>query len=81
MLSMHQRTIFTLRWNSSGTMLLTGSLDHSVCMWDTGYGKVKQQWTSHSDSILDLDWMTDDVFASCSMDKNINSGLRASLLP
>lgn len=71
-LSMHQRTIFTLRWNSSGTMLLTGSLDHSVCMWDTGYGKVKQQWTSHSDSILDLDWMTDDVFASCSMDKNIN---------
>lgn len=71
-LSMHQRTIFCVKWNNTGSMLLTGSLDHSVCLWDTGYGKVKQQWSSHADSILDLDWMTDDVFASCSMDKMIN---------
>lgn len=71
-LSMHQRTIFCLKWSHTGTKLLTGSLDHSVCLWDTSYGKVKQQWTSHSDSVLDLAWMTDDVFATCSMDKNIN---------
>lgn len=72
-LSMHQRTIFCVKWNNTGSMLLTGSLDHSICLWDTGYGKVKQQWSTHADSILDLDWMTDDIFASCSMDKMINS--------
>jgi len=71
-LSMHQRTIFSLRWNSKGTMLLTGSLDHSICLWELTYGKVKQQWTSHSDTVLDLDWLSDDVFASCSIDKNIH---------
>lgn len=77
-LSMHQRTIFCVKWNNTGSMLLTGSLDHSICLWDTGYGKVKQQWSTHADSILDLDWMTDDVFASCSMDKMINSACNHS---
>lgn len=76
---MHQRTIFCLKWNKSGSMLVTGSMDHSVCLWDPVYGKVKQQWTSHSDSIMDLDWMTDDIFASCSMDKNIHGPF--SILP
>lgn len=71
-LPMHQRTIFCIKWNSRGTMLLTGSLDHSVCLWELSYGKVKDQWSTHSDSVLDLDWMTDEVFASCSMDKNIH---------
>lgn len=71
-LSMHQRTIFCVKWNPIGSMLVTGSMDHSICLWDPVYGKVKQQWASHSDSIMDLDWMTDEVFASCSMDKNIH---------
>lgn len=47
-LSMHQRSIFTLKWNDRGTMILTGSLDHSICLWESGYGKMKNQWTSHT---------------------------------
>ena len=71
-LSMHQRTIFSLKWNSLGTMLLTGSLDNSVCLWELSNGKVKQQWQSHSDSVLDVDWNDDSTFASGSMDKSIH---------
>ncbi|GAA99006.1 uncharacterized protein L969DRAFT_91847 [Mixia osmundae IAM 14324] len=71
-LSMHQQTIYSLRWNSTGTMLLTGSLDHSVCLWELGSGRVKQQWESHADSVLDVDWLDDTVMASGSMDKTIH---------
>lgn len=69
---MHQRTIFSLKWNSIGTMLLTGSLDNSVCLWELSSGKVKQQWSTHSDSVLDVDWNDDQTFASASMDKSIH---------
>ncbi|KAK4704652.1 transducin (beta)-like 1, partial [Phenoliferia sp. Uapishka_3] len=71
-LSMHQRTIFSLKWNTLGTMLLTGSLDNTVCLWEVNSGKVKQQWSSHSDSVLDVDWNDDTTFASASMDKSIH---------
>ncbi|KAL8278318.1 hypothetical protein RQP46_009210 [Phenoliferia psychrophenolica] len=71
-LSMHQRTIFSLKWNTLGTMLLTGSLDNTVCLWEVNSGKVKQQWSSHSDSVLDVDWNDDQTFASASMDKSIH---------
>ncbi|KAI5479814.1 DnaJ family protein [Pseudohyphozyma bogoriensis] len=71
-LSMHQRTIFSLKWNSLGTMLLTGSLDNTVCLWNVNSGKVQQQWSTHSDSVLDVDWNDDHTFASASMDKSIH---------
>lgn len=71
-LSMHQRTIFSLKWNAAGTMLLTGSLDGTVCLWELNSGRVKQQWSTHSDSVLDVDWNDDQTFASASMDKTIH---------
>lgn len=72
MLSMHQQTIFALKWNSLGTMLLTASLDSTVCLWELSNGKVKQQWQTHTDSVLDVDWNDDNIFASASMDKSIH---------
>ncbi|KAM0788735.1 hypothetical protein ACM66B_002827 [Microbotryomycetes sp. NB124-2] len=71
-LSMHQRSIFSLKWNSAGTMLLTGSLDSTVCLWELNNGRVKQQWSTHSDSVLDVDWNDDSTFASASMDKSVH---------
>lgn len=56
-------------------MLLTGSLDATVCLWELNSGRVKQQWSTHSDSVLDVDWNDDQTFASASMDKSIHREL------
>lgn len=71
-LSMHQRAINSLRWSPSGTLLLTGSLDSTVCLWELSSGKVRQQYGTHGDSILDVDWNDDVTFASASMDKTVH---------
>ena len=71
-LSMHQRAINSLRWAPSGTLLLTGSLDSTVCLWELSSGKVRQQYGTHGDSILDVDWNDDSTFASASMDKTVH---------
>lgn len=46
-LSMHQKSIHSLQWTPSGSSLVTGSLDNTVCLWDLNMGKVKQQWATH----------------------------------
>ncbi|CEQ40602.1 SPOSA6832_02256 [Sporobolomyces salmonicolor] len=76
-LSMHQRAIFSLKWSPNGTLLLTGSLDSTVCLWELSSGKVRQQYSTHGDSVLDVDWNDDSTFASASMDK---TGLEAHQL-
>ena len=60
---MHQRIIFALKWNTLGTMLLTASLDSTVCLWEVKSGKLRQQFRSHSDGVLDIDWNDDQMFA------------------
>ncbi|GAA5886682.1 hypothetical protein JCM5296_005369 [Sporobolomyces johnsonii] len=71
-LSMHQRAIFSLKWSPNGTLLLTGSLDSTVCLWELSSGKVRQQYSTHGDSVLDVDWNDDSTFASASMDKTVH---------
>lgn len=56
-MSMHQGPIFAVRWNRKGNLLLTGSADGTAIVWDLGSGKVRQQFSTHSDSVLDLDWL------------------------
>ncbi|PWN49594.1 hypothetical protein IE53DRAFT_369626 [Violaceomyces palustris] len=57
-MSMHQGPIFAVRWNRKGTMLLTGSSDGTAIVWDLGSGKTRQQFSLHSDSILDVEWLS-----------------------
>lgn len=86
-MSMHQGPIFGVRWNRKGNLILTGSADGTAIVWDLGSGKVRQQYSLHSDSVLDIDWMTgsmssgesgastgssDVTFATCSADNSIN---------
>lgn len=73
-LSMHQRSICSLKWNPSGTGLLTSSLDQTVCLWDPSNGKVRQQYSTHSDAVLDVDWNDDTTWVSASMDKQVHRG-------
>ncbi|KAL9934094.1 hypothetical protein V8E36_007176 [Tilletia maclaganii] len=55
---MHSGPIFGVQWNRSGSQILTGSADGTAIVWDLSSGKVKQQFSLHSDSVLDVDWLT-----------------------
>ncbi|BGP15087.1 hypothetical protein JCM10213v2_003042 [Rhodosporidiobolus nylandii] len=68
-LSMHMRAICSLAWSPSGTLLLTSSLDQTVCLWELTSGKVRQQYSTHADCVLDTDWLDESTFATASMDK------------
>ena len=47
-------------------------VDRTAIIWDSSNGSVKQQFAFHSATALDVDWQTDDSFASCSADKCIH---------
>ena len=52
-------------------IILTG-VDRTTIIWDSKDGAAKQQFAFHSAPALDVDWQTDDSFASCSTDKCIH---------
>ena len=47
-------------------------VDRTTIIWDSKDGTSKQQFAFHSAPALDVDWQTDDSFASCSTDKCIH---------
>ena len=47
-------------------------VDRTTIIWDSSNGSAKQQFAFHSAPALDVDWQTDDSFASCSTDKCIH---------
>ncbi|KAE8212075.1 hypothetical protein CF327_g4243 [Tilletia walkeri] len=55
---MHSGPIFGVQWNRTGAQILTGSADGTAIVWDLSSGKVRQQFSLHSDSVLDVDWLT-----------------------
>jgi len=75
-LNAHSESIFSLRFDSAGKRLLTGSYDKCVSVWDVRTGKLQHKFEAHSAQVLDVDWKTGgyhglDVFASCSTDRTI----------
>ncbi|CAJ0956780.1 unnamed protein product, partial [Mesorhabditis belari] len=71
-LGAHKGPIFALRWNPSGDLVLSAGVDKSTIVWDPIKSQNKQQFQFHSASTLDVDWISDDTFASCSTDQTIN---------
>ncbi|KAH9937343.1 WD40 repeat-like protein [Fomitopsis serialis] len=67
----HEGPIFATRFSKSGRWLLTASLDGTVCVWDIHEKKLHKQFQCHKDCCLDVDWLTDDIFASCGADGKI----------
>ncbi|CAD6985879.1 unnamed protein product [Tilletia controversa] len=55
---MHSGPIFGVQWNRTGAQILTASADGTAIVWDLSSGKVRQQFSLHSDSVLDVDWLT-----------------------
>lgn len=86
-LTKHKQPIFSLKWNRTGTYLLSGSVDKTAIVWDANEGTVKQQFAYHTGMYcvngnrcivnevaaptLDVDWRDDTSFAMCSTDKTI----------
>jgi transducin (beta)-like 1 len=70
-LSKHKGPVFSLKWNRTGSLLLSGSVDHTAIVWDTKTGDVQQQFHFHSAPTLDVDWRNSNSFATCSTDKSI----------
>ncbi|KAI8882141.1 WD40 repeat-like protein [Backusella circina FSU 941] len=69
-MSRHKGPIFSLKWNKKGDLILSGSADTTTIVWDAETGEMKQQFEFHS-PILDVDWVDNKTFASCSTDKTI----------
>lgn len=79
--SHHSGPVFSLRWNRTGTLLLSGSMDKTCVVFDPLTGDVRGKWLLHEAPALDVDWMPSsastttpgksDIFASCSSDQTI----------
>lgn len=70
-LDKHKGPVFALKWNTDGTYLLSGSVDNTAIVWDTETGIMKQQFEFHTAPILDVNWMDNETFATCSIDTTV----------
>ncbi|KAF5323630.1 hypothetical protein D9611_005514 [Ephemerocybe angulata] len=69
---MHDGPIFATRFSKSGHLLLTASLDGTSCVWDVDQKRPYRQYKGvHTDCCLDVDWITDKIFASTGADKRV----------
>ncbi|KAF8204464.1 WD40-repeat-containing domain protein [Mycena galopus ATCC 62051] len=64
----HQGPIFAVRFSKDGKWLITASLDGTVCLWDVHAKELNMQYRAHTDCCLDIDWLSDTLFGSCSAD-------------
>ena len=71
-LGQHKGPIFALKWNKTGNYILSAGVDRTTIIWDSSTGNSKQQFAFHSAPALDVDWKSEDSFASCSTDKQIH---------
>merc|ERR1719436_889444 len=71
-LGQHKGPIFALKWNKAGNYILSAGVDRTTIIWDSATGNCKQQFAFHSAPALDVDWKSEESFASCSTDKQIH---------
>uniref|UniRef100_A0A0N5AV02 LisH domain-containing protein n=1 Tax=Syphacia muris TaxID=451379 RepID=A0A0N5AV02_9BILA len=70
-LTAHKGPIFALKWSAKGDKILSAGVDKTTIVWNAANGTELQRFQLHSSSALDIDWISDDTFASCSTDKQI----------
>ncbi|KAI0275308.1 WD40-repeat-containing domain protein [Gloeopeniophorella convolvens] len=68
---LHKGPIFATRFSKDGKWLASASLDNTVCLWDVQRKEMHMQY-KHKGICLDVDWLDDEFFASCSADKTIH---------
>jgi transducin (beta)-like 1 len=45
-----------MRYSRTGQLLLTASVDHTLCLWDLDTGALRRQYHLHAGPVLDIDW-------------------------
>ncbi|GMT02796.1 hypothetical protein PENTCL1PPCAC_24970 [Pristionchus entomophagus] len=73
-LGSHNGPIFALRFNDRGNYILTAGVDKSTIVWDREQKREVQVFSFHDSSALDIDWIGEDTFVSCSTDKRLIVG-------
>ncbi|KAJ7157165.1 WD40 repeat-like protein [Mycena filopes] len=68
----HKDPIFAVRFSKDGKWLLSASLDGTACLWDVAAKEMHTQYRSHTDCCLDIEWITNTLFASCSADRTVH---------
>ncbi|EDW64983.2 uncharacterized protein Dvir_GJ17774 [Drosophila virilis] len=71
-LGQHKGPIFALKWNKCGNYILSAGVDKTTIIWDASTGQCTQQFAFHSAPALDVDWQSNQSFASCSTDQRIH---------
>lgn len=71
-LGAHKGPIFALKWNKSGTRIASAGVDKTTIVWNASDGQKEQLFQCHSAPALDVDWQSDNTFASCSTDQTIH---------
>lgn len=71
-LGQHKGPIFALKWNKKGNYILSAGVDKTTIIWESINGNCTQQFAFHSAPALDVDWQTNNSFASCSTDQCIH---------
>jgi len=71
-LGQHKGPIFALKWNRKGNFILSAGVDKTTIIWDASTGQCQQQFAFHEAPALDVDWQSNDSFASCSTDMKIH---------
>ena len=71
LLTEHQGPVFSAKWNKAGTLLLTAGHDTRANIWDATTGELRFSSKTHALPIMDVDWLDNDTFATCSSDKSI----------
>lgn len=72
LLGQHKGPIFALKWNKRGNYILSAGVDKTTIIWDAQSGESKQQFPFHQAPALDVDWQSNQCFASCSTDMSIH---------
>jgi transducin (beta)-like 1 len=67
----HTGPVFSLKWNRTGNLILSGSYDRRAIVWDAATGQPIKSFLLHSAPVLDVDWRDADTFATCSSDQAI----------
>jgi len=68
----HREKVTALAFSSDGAFLASGSLDHSVKIWDTADGRERNSLIGHSGTVTSIEFgMDDKLLASSSVDGSV----------
>ncbi len=82
-LARHSRPIHSLAFNPSGNYLATASQDSTVCVWtvSANTNPLINSIAHHNGEVFYVEWLDDEVFATCSEDKTIAICSARSTIP